>query len=186
MAGVLSLRDACALVAARGRLMQALPAGGAMVAVQATEDEVLALLRGREGQMRVAAVNGPPSVVVSGDEARRWRNCRRLAADGPQDEAAAGQPRVPLAADGADAGRVPRVAQGLTYQAPRIPVVSNLTGRLAEPDEFCSPEYWVRHVREPVRFGDGIRCRSSQGGARVSWSWVRVRIHRDDPGQLPP
>ncbi|MFD7932729.1 beta-ketoacyl synthase N-terminal-like domain-containing protein, partial [Streptomyces sp. NPDC059742] len=157
VAGVLSLDDACALVAARGRLMQALPAGGVMIAVQASEDEVLPLLTDR---VSIAAVNGPQSVVVAGDEdaataiaeAFADRKTKRLAVSH-----AFHSPHM----DGMlDAFR--KVVEGLTYGAPRIPVVSNLTGALVT-DEMGSAEFWIRHVREGVRFLDGIRALEDAG-----------------------
>ncbi|GAA2691285.1 polyketide synthase 12 [Actinosynnema pretiosum] len=160
VAGVLSLADAAALVRARGGLMQELPGGGAMVAVEAAEDEVVPLLG--DG-VSLAAVNGPTSVVLSGDEeavtavaarlARRGRRTRRLAVSH-----AFHSHRVdPALAD------FRAVAEKLACSAPAIPVVSTLTGRPVTPDELRSPDYWVRHARGAVRFLDAVRALGDAG-----------------------
>ncbi|WP_421106324.1 type I polyketide synthase [Streptomyces sp. NEAU-S77] len=160
VAGVLSLADAAQLVAARGRLMQELPAGGAMIAVQASEDEVLPLLTER---VSIAALNGPTSVVIAGDEDDAVQIAAGFEAQGRKTKRltvshAFHSPRM----DGMlEAFR--EVAEGLSYEAPRIPIVSNLTGAVVSAEEIATADFWVRHVREAVRFLDGVRTLEAQG-----------------------
>ncbi|MFE2600941.1 SDR family NAD(P)-dependent oxidoreductase, partial [Streptomyces sp. NPDC059396] len=160
VAGVFSLADACRLVVARGALMQALPVGGAMVAVQATEDEVTPYL---SDQVSIGAVNGPSSVVLSGAEDAVVEAAAQLEALGRKTS----RLRVshafhsPLMDPMLDDFRT--VVEGLAFQPSSIPVISNVSGALASADELCSAEYWVRHVREAVRFADGIGTLVGQG-----------------------
>ncbi|GLY22712.1 type I polyketide synthase [Micromonospora sp. NBRC 101691] len=160
VAGVLSLPDAAALVAARARLMQALPAGGAMLAVRATEAEVAPLL---DHRVALAAVNGPASVVLSGDEDAVLAAAERLAAEGRQVR----RLRVSHAFHSArmdamlDDFRV--VAEKVTWHPPTVPLVSDRTGEVLTAAQATDPGYWVAHVRDTVRFHRGVTTLAGAG-----------------------
>ncbi|WP_414738875.1 SDR family NAD(P)-dependent oxidoreductase [Mycobacterium nebraskense] len=159
VAGVLSLQDAARVVAARGRLMAALPAGGVMVAVTATEAEVAPLLN--DG-VSVAAVNGPDAVVLSGERAAvtavadRLTDCGRRVRQLAVSHAFHSPLMEPMIEE------FSAVVAGVSPGVPRIDLVSNVTGQLAGPG-YGSADYWVEHVRRPVRFVDGVRLAESLG-----------------------
>ena len=163
VAGVLSLEAAVKLVSARGRLMSGLPRKGAMIALQATEKEVAEALDGREEAAGIAAVNGPSSVVISGEEAvvdelaadfvREGRRTSRLVVSH-----AFHSPLIePMLADLAE------VASALSYSEPRIPIVSGVTGVSLSAEQATDADYWVKQARHPVRFGAAITALRSLG-----------------------
>jgi acyl transferase domain-containing protein/NADPH:quinone reductase-like Zn-dependent oxidoreductase/acyl carrier protein len=161
-AGVFSLADAATLVAARGRLMGALPEGGAMLAVEASEGELAATLGDLDGTAEIAAVNGPWATVASGEATaiaqleEVWCEQGRKATRLRVSHAFHSPLMEPMLEEfGA-------VAADLEFALPRIPVVSNLSGEVADA-ELAEPGYWVRHVREAVRFEDGVTALVAAG-----------------------
>ncbi|TDC91292.1 SDR family NAD(P)-dependent oxidoreductase [Saccharopolyspora aridisoli] len=150
VAGALSLEDACLLVSARARLMQALPAGGAMVAVEVSEDDVLPHLVGR---VSIAAINGENSLVLAGPEdevlalAKRWEHKRLRVSHAFHS---------PLMDPMLDEFRT--AISGITFSAPRIPIATS--------GDVTSVEHWVNHVRDAVRFHDDVTGLRDRGTTR--------------------
>lgn len=162
VASVLTLRDACRVVAARGRLMQELPDGGAMVSLQASEHEVVPLLEAHEG-VDIAGLNGPMSTVLAGDEGPVFAVAAHFQALGRKTT------RLTVShafhshrMDGMLAA-FRRELASLRFAPPKIPIVSNVTGKRSSDEELTSVEYWVQHVRQPVRFLDSVRTLESEG-----------------------
>ncbi|MFJ8857562.1 SDR family NAD(P)-dependent oxidoreductase [Streptomyces sp. NPDC102451] len=163
VSGILGVADAAALVAARGRLMGAARASGAMAALAATPEQARELLAASGGAVELAAVNGPEAVVVSGDAdavaalVERWRT--------------KGHKATALAVSHAfhsahmdeilDAFR--EELSALTFAAPTVPVISTVTGSPADAEEMSRPEYWVGQIRKPVLFHDAVRSALALG-----------------------
>ncbi|RKS68198.1 malonyl CoA-acyl carrier protein transacylase [Actinomadura pelletieri DSM 43383] len=159
-AGVLSLPDACTLITARGRLMQQADPTGTMIAIQATEQEIQQSLT---DQISIAAINTPSSIVLSGDHdqlqriAAHWRDQGRKTKQLQVSHAFHSPHMDPVLKEFRE------TASELTYHPPTIPVVSNLTGRLATDEQLRSPAYWADHLRHTVRYADTITTLHEQG-----------------------
>jgi acyl transferase domain-containing protein/NADPH:quinone reductase-like Zn-dependent oxidoreductase/NADP-dependent 3-hydroxy acid dehydrogenase YdfG/acyl carrier protein len=164
-AGVLSLSDAATLVAARGRLMGALPEGGAMLAVEASEEEVAGAIEEFDGELAIAGINAPLAGVVSGATAEierfeevwkgRGRRTNRLRVS----HAFHSPLMEPMLEE------FGTIAAGLEFGPAQIPIVSNVSGGLAG-EELAQPDYWVRHVRSAVRYADGVAVLERAGVTR--------------------
>ena len=162
-AGVLGVEAAARLVAERGRLMQALPRGGAMAAIFAPEDEVAATLAALSGELSIAAVNGPADTVVSGPEAALDNLLQSLAAQGVKS-------RRLVVSHAFHSGLMEPMLDAFTAEvdqvelaAPRIPLISNVTGEVAPAETIARSDYWRRHVRAPVQFAAGMQALHALG-----------------------
>ncbi|MBM7776560.1 acyl transferase domain-containing protein/acyl carrier protein [Actinokineospora baliensis] len=154
VAGMFSLEDALRLVVARGRLMQALPEGGRMVSLRGTREVIEAAIA-EYPLVSVAAVNGPQEIVISGDGVQVGGAVERLAEHGVtgRDLRVSHAFHSPLMRPIVD--EFTEVLRGITFSAPKVPLVSNVTG---QPITSTGPDYWVRHALEPVLFADGVRA----------------------------
>lgn len=155
-AGVLSLEDAARLIAHRGRLMQALPAGGAMAAIFVPEAKMRLAIAPHAARVSVAAVNGPEQTVISGTADIIDAICQKFVDQGVRCQRlpvshAFHSPLIDPMLDAFE-----REAATANFCAPRLRLVSNLTGRIAQSEEITRARYWREHVREAVRFGDGL------------------------------
>jgi natural product biosynthesis luciferase-like monooxygenase protein len=156
VAGVFTLEDGLRLIAERGRLMQSLPRAGEMAAVFAGEEEVRAALSSVKEQVSIAAVNGQRNVVISGAREAVRAVVRSLEAEGIKSQTlnvshAFHSPLMDLILD-----RFGEAARSVDFSTPRLPLVSNLDGRVMGNGFVPGADYWRRHLREPVRFAEGI------------------------------
>ncbi|NES19344.1 MAG: GNAT family N-acetyltransferase, partial [Symploca sp. SIO3E6] len=161
VAGVLSLEAGLKLIALRGRLMQQLPAGGKMVSVMASESQVKDAIANHTNQVTIAAINGPESVVISGEAGGIEAVVKKLESKSIKTKqlqvshAFHSPLMTPMLAEFA------AVAQQITYHQPKIPIISNVTGTIADKS-IATADYWVEHVVKPVRFVPGIKTLAEQ------------------------
>ena len=162
VAGVFSLEDGLKLIAARSRLMQALPLNGEMVAVFATEAKVLAAIQPYSDKVAIAAINGRQSMVISGEHHAISAVISALQDEGIKTKKlqvshAFHSPLMePMLAE------FKQIAAEVNYSSPRMKLISNVTGELATA-EIATPEYWCRHVRQQVKFAQSMDVLYAQG-----------------------
>ncbi|RQH19841.1 type I polyketide synthase, partial [Okeania hirsuta] len=162
VAGVFSLEDGLKLIAMRGQLMQKLPSEGKMVSIMASESQVTEAIKEYSSQVTIAAVNGPESIVISGENAAIASICSLLESVGVKTKQlqvshAFHSPLMePMLTE------FEAVANEITYNKPKIPLLSNVTGEEVD-DSIASAQYWVNHVRQPVKFLQGMETLHKQG-----------------------
>ncbi|WP_159843627.1 type I polyketide synthase [Nocardia sp. CY41] len=161
-AGAMTMADALQLVAVRGRLMQRLPEGGAMMAVDAPAEQISSLVARYEPAVSIAGYNGPAQVVIAGPEAALDRLRDELAAGGFRSAALTVSHAFHSAAMDPILDDLAVAAARATMTDPAIPLVSNLTGAPLRAGEL-TPEYWAGHARRPVRFAEGMRAMAELG-----------------------
>nr|VFJ44432.1 MAG: Acyl transferase domain-containing protein [Candidatus Kentron sp. DK] len=163
IAGVFSLEDGLKLIAARGRLMQTLCEPGAMLALQITEVDTVELIAPFSGELSLAAINGPESVVVSGTHEAMEKLSAGLADSGIKTTPLSVSHAFHSAMMEPMLAEFQKIADSISYTGPRIPLCSNVTGKMMAEREVTTPAYWVRHVREPVRFAAGVETLHTKG-----------------------
>ena len=162
VAGVFSLEDGLKLITTRGRLMQSLPSGGEMVAILASKSQVEKAMQGFEAQVTIAAINGDSNIVISGRTEAIQKIVANLEATGVKTKklevshAFHSHLMQPMLAE------FEKVARQITYSLPRLKIVSNLTGQLAD-ETIATPQYWVDHVSKPVQFASSMATLAQQG-----------------------
>ncbi len=165
ISGVLDLPDAARLITARGALMGALPKGGAMAAIEATELELTESIEGKEQELSIAAINAPTSTVISGKEAAVEEICSLWQDKGKKTKrlAVSHAFHSPLIEPMLE--EFTELCETLDFKAPQTAIVSNLTGETLTEEQATDPAYWVRQAREPVRFKDTAETLAAQGAA---------------------
>lgn len=192
LAGVFSLADGLKLIAARGRLMGALPTGGSMAAVFADEATVAALLAPYADRVAIAALNGPAQTVISGEE-----TAVAHILDALKKVRVRARPLVvshafhsPLMDPMLD--EFAQIAATVRYQPPQIPLISNVTGQLAAPELLATAQYWRDHARAAVRFAPAVQTLYEMGiaifleiGPQPHLTGMARRIPNERGGELP-
>ena len=162
-AGIFRVEDALRLVAARGRLMQALPENGAMAAVFASESAVHSVLRGREDRLAIAGVNAPEETVLSGERVALQAALAELATRGvrAQELKVSHAFHSPLMR--AMLADFERELGTVTFHPPTRPIAANVTGALDTAQLMARPDYWLKQIMAPVRFADNVTALAAAG-----------------------
>jgi amino acid adenylation domain-containing protein len=163
LAGIFTLEDGLKLISARGRLIQNLPLGGKMAVLLTDLTRVENAIVPFDKQVSIAAINGPANIVISGEGAAVERICRDLSSREVQSVIlpVSHAFHSPLMEPMIEEFR--KVAAEISYKKPRIPYVSNITGRIMEDNDVCSPDYWCRHIRLAVMFESSVRTLHQHG-----------------------